>query len=151
MDHDLRTLLDRAAIEDVRHRFAIALDTRDWALFESLFADEIDADLAALVGPRRTLPKADLVALFRHSFRRPAAENPTQQLYGNLLIEVIGDTATCSSYLVGHHTIPNFAGGDEVTLRARYLDRLTRTPDGWRITALTLQLFSITGNAAIFA
>lgn len=151
VDNDLRTLLDRAAIEAVRHRFALALDTRDWALSGSLFTDEVDADLAAVGSPRRTQPKADLVALFRHAFRRPAAENPTQQLYGNLPIEVTGDTATCSSYLVGHHTIPDFAGGDEATLRARYVDRLTRTSDGWKIAALTLHVFSITGNAAILA
>jgi len=151
VDNDPRPLLDRAAIEEVRHRFALALDTRDWALFGSLFADEVDADIPALGSPRRIQPKEDLIALFRHPFRRPATENPTQQLYGNFLIEVAGDTATCSSYLVGHHTIPDFAGGDEVTLRARYVDRLTRTPDGWKIAAMTLHVFSLSGNAAIFA
>lgn len=80
MTDALHTLLDREAITDVRYRFALALDTRDWALFDALFADEVDADLSAFGSPRRTMPKVELAALFQHSFRRPAAENPTQQL-----------------------------------------------------------------------
>jgi len=151
MTDALHTLLDREAIKDVRYRFALALDTRDWALFETLFADEVDADLSAVGSPRRTMPKAELAALFQQSFRRPAAENPTQQLYGNVLVEVDGDAATCRSYLVGYHHIPGFAGGDDAVLRAQYLDHLTRTPDGWKITATALHLFSVTGNPQILA
>lgn len=145
----LHTLPDREAIKDVRYRFALALDTRDWALFESLFADEVDADLSAFGSPRRTMPRAELAALFRHSFRRPAAENPTQQLYANLLVEVDGDKATCRSYLVGYHQIPGFAGGDDATLRAQYTDRMTRTADGWKIAATALHVFSVTGNPQV--
>jgi len=144
-------LLDRDAIKDVRYHFALAVDTRDWALFETLFTDEVDVDLPALGGPRRTMPKAELAAIFRHTFRRPAAENPTQQLYGNLLVEVDGDAATCDSYLVGYHHIPGFEGGDDATLRARYTDHLTRTPDGWRIAATAIHVFSVTGNPQILA
>ena len=153
MTDALHTLLDREAITDVRYRFALALDTRDWALFDTLFADggEVDADLSAVGSPRRTMPKAELAALFQYSFRRPASENPTQQLYGNVLIEVDGDMATCRSYLVGHHYIPGFEDGDEAVLRARYMDRLTRTLSGWKITATTLHVFSVTGNPRILA
>lgn len=148
---DVQTLADREAIKEVRHRFALALDTRDWALFDALFTAEVDADFAALGAPRRVMPKAEVAGLFRHAFRRPAAENPTQQLYGNFLIEVDGDAATCRSYLIGHHAIPGFAGGEEVTLRAQYTDRLARTPDGWKIAATTLHIFGMTGNPQILA
>lgn len=147
----IRELADREEIKEVRHRFALALDTRDWELFGSLFADEVDANLPALGVPPGTVTKADLVGAFGHSFRRPASEMGTQQLYGNFLIEVEGDEATSSSYFAGHHHIPGFEGGEDVTLRARYVDRLVRTEDGWKIAALSIHVFSIVGNPRIFA
>lgn len=147
----IRELADREEIKEVRHRFALALDTRDWELFGSLFADEVDAELPALGVPPGTVPKAELVGAFGHPFRRPTSEMGTQQLYGDFLIEMRGDEATSSSYLVGHHHIPGFEGGEEVTLRARYVDRLVRTGDGWKIAALTLHVFSIVGNPRILA
>ena len=147
----IRELADREEIKEVRHRFALALDTRDWELFGTLFADEVDADLPALGVPLGTVPKAELMSAFRHSFRRPASEMGTQQLYGDFLIEVRGDEATSSSYLVGHHHISGFDGGEDATLRARYVDRLVRTGDGWKIAALKIHVFSIVGNPRIFA
>lgn len=148
---DVQTLADREAIKEVRHRFALALDTRDWTVFDSLFTDAVDVDLPAFGAAHRSMPKAELVDLFRHTFRRPAAENPTQQLYGNFLIDIAGDAATCRSYLVGHHVLPGFSGGEEVTLRAQYLDHLTRTTDGWKIDATAIHVFAISGNPQIFA
>ena len=147
----IRELADREEIKEVRHRFALALDTRDWDLFGSLFADEVDADLPALGVPRDTVPKAKLVEVFGQSFRRPASEMGTQQLYGNFLIDVRGDEATSSSYFVGHHHVPGLEGGEDATLRARYVDRLVRTPDGWKIAALAIQVFSVVGNPRVFA
>ena len=147
----IRELADREEIKEVRHRFALALDTRDWELFGSLFADEVDADLPALGVPQGTVPRSDLVETFGYAFRRPASEMGTQQLYGNFIIEVRGDEATSSSYFVGHHHIPGFEGGEDATLRARYVDRLVRTPDGWKISALTIHVFSIVGNPRVFA
>jgi hypothetical protein len=75
----------------------------------------------------------------------------TQQLYGNVVVTVTGDTATARSYLVGHHHVAGLGGGEEVTLRAAYEDRLVRTADGWRIRGTTLRVLSLVGNAAILA
>ncbi len=36
-DKDLKHLVDRAEISDVVHRYATAIDRRDWALLESCF------------------------------------------------------------------------------------------------------------------
>lgn len=142
---------DRVHIQEVRHSFARALDARDWALLDSLFLDEVDADLSAFGVPPGRKSRAELVGIFRHAFRRPASENPTQQLYSNFSIDVAGDQATCRSYLVGHHVLPGTPGGDEVTLRAEYVDRLRRTQDGWKLAGLTLRVLSMSGNPAVFA
>lgn len=75
---------DRSEAEDVRRRFGAALDERDWAALAALFTDRVLVDLPALGAAGSDLPRQEVVDLFRHSFRRPAADNPTQQLHGNV-------------------------------------------------------------------
>lgn len=151
MSDTLQNLIDRDEIRQLRARFAWALDSRDWDLFASLFTDEVDVDLAAMGLESGPTSRAVLVERFRHAFRRPPEEMGTQQLYGSVLVDLTGDTATVRSYLLGHHHIPGFTGGDDVTLRATYVDRAVRTEGGWKICATSLQVFSLVGNAAIFA
>src|SRR3546814_15444785 len=39
-----RLVLDRMETADVAHRYATAIDTKDWALLGAVFADEVEAD-----------------------------------------------------------------------------------------------------------
>lgn len=151
MSHEPQPLLDREQIKEVRHQFAWALDTRDWDLFASLFTEVVDVDLVALGAPVGSMPRARLVDLFQRAFRRPRKEMGTQQLYGNFVIDLTGDTATARSYLLGHHHVAGLEGGDTVELRAVYVDRLVRTADGWKISSTAIEVLSMVGNAAIFA
>lgn len=151
MTDALRALIDRDQIREVRYRFGWALDTRDWELFASLFTDEVDIDLPAFGAPAGTLARAALVDLFRQPFRRPRTEMGTQQLYGNIVVDLDGDTATARSYLLGHHRVAGMDGGEDVALRAVYVDRLVRTDDGWKIRGTAIEVRSIVGNPAIFA
>ena len=51
----LQLLLDRAEISDVQLRYATGVDMRDWKLFRSCFADEIEVDFTSVFaggGPR---------------------------------------------------------------------------------------------------
>lgn len=143
----IQALLDKDAVREVRLRFGRALDTRDWALFASLFTDEIDADYSAFGVPARRMPKGDLVAFFQHAFR--AAGMRTMQLYSNFMIDLRGDAAHCVSYLHGHHHTPGFAGGEVFEIRAAYHDRLLRTADGWKLAGIRLEVISILGNVAM--
>jgi hypothetical protein len=137
----------RSHIEEVRHRYGRALDQRDWALFASLFADEVEADFSAFGIPAGRVPRAAVVEVMKHSFRRDAMKS--HQLYGNFEIVVEGDAATSLASLVGRHLLPGFEGGDSFTLHARYHDRLVRTPQGWRISATRLEVLFMEGNLAI--
>ncbi len=151
MSDEVQALLDRERIREVRHQFAWALDTRDWELFASLFTDEVEVDLVALGAPPGPMRRADLVALFRRPFSRSVQDMGTQQLYGNAVVEVAGDTATARTYLHGHHHAPGTAGGEDAELRAVYTDHLVRTAGGWKIDATSIRVLSMTGNLAIFA
>ena len=151
MSQEAQTLLDHDLIRDVRYQFGWALDTRDWELFASLFTEEVDVDLPALGAPTGTMPRASLVEFFQRPFHRPVEEMNTQQLYGNIVIDLDGDDATARSYLLGHHHVAGMADGEDVELRAVYRDQLVRTGDGWKIRGTAIQVQSMVGNPAIFA
>lgn len=145
------TLLDRDQISQIRAQFAWALDTRDWDLFGSLFTDQVHANLTGLGIPAGPTTRQVIVESFQYAFRRPVQEMNTQQLYGSMFIDLAGDTAKVRSYLLGHHHIANFDGGEDVALRAVYTDQVVRTDDGWKISGTSLQVLSIVGNVAILA
>jgi hypothetical protein len=54
-DARLQLLIDRAEISDVQLRYATGLDSRDWMLFRSCFADDIETDFTSVFGgePRK--------------------------------------------------------------------------------------------------
>ena len=41
---DLQVLSDKAAISEVLHRYAMAIDLRDWSLLRECFTDQMQAD-----------------------------------------------------------------------------------------------------------
>jgi ketosteroid isomerase-like protein len=143
----LERLLEQDRIQRLRATFAHALDAKDFALLGGPFADEVDADFSAYgLAPRR-MTRAELVGLFAHAFRREGLK--THHVYANFVIDVRGETASVRSNFVGHHRIEGFAGGDRYTLYGQYRDVVTKTAEGWKISALTLVVFDQTGNPAL--
>jgi SnoaL-like domain len=144
----VQEIVDKMAIQEVRTKWGQALDNKNWAQFNSLFADETDTDFTAWgVAPQR-VSKEYLVAMFsQQSFRR--TDLITQHLYTNFSITIDADSATSVCNFLGQHFIPNFEGGEEYCLRGEYTDGLIRTADGWKINRLKLRIFYQTGNQAI--
>jgi hypothetical protein len=138
---------DRHAIEELRFRYGRALDQHDWELFASLFTDEVDADFSAFGVPAGRAPRASVVDLMKHSFRREGMRS--HQQYSNFEIDLRGDDATAVSSLVGRHLLPGFAGGETFTIHARYHDRLVRTTAGWKFSGVRLEVLFTEGNLAI--
>lgn len=137
---------DYTDIQMLRHRFGRAVDERNWDLFESLFTEDVEADYTAFGAPQSRGIEA-ISKLMRHSFRR--SEMKSHQIYSNFEIAVGDHTATSLSSLLGRHHIPNFPGGDWFTLHARYHDDLVRTPSGWRLKQLRLEVLFVEGNLNI--
>ena len=139
---------DAEAVRALRYAFGRALDTRDWALFASLFADRVDADFAAWGIPARAMTPDELVALFRPAFATPATR--TLQAYSNLELRPDGaDAITMTSALVGLHHRDGADGGADFELVARYHDRAVRVADGWRLAAVRLEVIFTRGNPAL--
>jgi len=127
-------LIDRAAIIDVTNRYCWALDTKDWAVLDSVFTEDANGDLLEDVVGRVALKKR---------------VDETQHLISNHQINVQGDTATCRCYLQAQHVRKAAHGGPNFIIAGRYEDQLTRTSEGWRISFRRLVVMWTDGNPAV--
>jgi len=129
MDEVIRELADRTAILDLIHRYARAVDERDWDLFESCFADDAEVDYTAVGGIRGKLSvvKAWLAEVLSHFA-------VVQHMVTNIEIEFAGNEAFCRSYLFNPMGLVDDEGRTSFFFDGGiYRDRLTRTAGGWRI------------------
>lgn len=134
---------DRTAIVDLTIRYCWALDDRDWAALDGVFAPEATADL----GGHACADRSAIVARCR------AALDPldaSHHMVSNHIVTVEDDTATSRCYLQAQHTRVGVEGGDNWLLGGRYLDTLERTAAGWRITHRDLVTIWTEGNLAVF-
>ncbi|WP_210031863.1 nuclear transport factor 2 family protein [Pseudonocardia parietis] len=148
-DTRLRRLQDRASISDVQLRYAMGTDFRDWELFRSCFADELEVDFSDGFGqPSVRLSADDWVRL---TAPRMESFTATQHMITNLVITFDGDDrATCVAYVRASHHLPNGTGDSDQIVYGYYTNLFRRTPDGWRIAALKLTALWMTGNFGIF-
>ena len=121
-------LADRQAIVDLTHRYCWALDQRDWALLDTVFAADATADLrsASILVGRDAIRHRISTAI--------EALDGTQHTVTNHQVVVDGDTATARTYLHSQHVRRDVDGSPLFVIAGRYEDDLVRTADGWRIT-----------------
>ena len=118
------------------------VDTLDWGTVRACFDSEIATDYTSLWGgePEKLTPD-DLLASWE-----PFATgfDATQHLTGPIaVVRADGDTATCvTTVRAYHHIVAGDREGPVGTwmVSATYDIGLHRTPDGWKITAVTLNL-----------
>jgi hypothetical protein len=145
----LQELSDRAEISDVQLRYATGVDTRDWVLLRTCFADELEVDFSSGFGfPVVRAPADEWVAGVAPVM---GALQATHHMITNHVITFDGaDHATCVAYVQAGHHHPGAAGGSELTVHGFYTNRFERTADGWRITALRLTVRWMTGDLGLF-
>jgi 3-phenylpropionate/cinnamic acid dioxygenase small subunit len=145
----LQMLLDKAEISDVQLRYATGLDTRNWALFQTCFTDEFDADFTSVFGgTARRVSAARWAESARRTLSGLAA---TQHIITNHVITVDGDKALCVAYVQAQHYLPNDQGDSTQTMGGYYTNHFVRTAHGWRIASCKLTLTWNKGNWGIFA
>jgi 3-phenylpropionate/cinnamic acid dioxygenase small subunit len=121
-------LLDRIAIDDLLTRYATAVDTRDWDLWESCFSPDATIDYTAfggIAGSVRTVRAwlAEVMPRFEMS----------QHLVVNREVTIEGDTARSRAAFFNPMALATPEGRVLFFDGGYYLDRLVRTPAGWRI------------------
>jgi len=141
-------LLDRAEISDVALRYATAVDTRDWALYRSVFTDPLTVDFSSWSGePEATMPVNQWVEKVRNTL---AGFDATQHLSSNHVITISGDSATCVSYMIARHYLLEEGEGHMHSIGGHYTNRFLRTEDGWKITRCALQVTWEMGDRGLF-
>ena len=141
----LTELLDRQEITEVCYRYAISLDSADWAALSTCFTPDAVAHYRS-GGPSRGYPAIE--SRVRSALAPLAA---SQHLVSNVVVSIAGDTAESVCYLQAQHVRPGTDGGDRYIVAGKYLDRFVRTADGWRIAERRLQIAWTKGNPAVLA
>src|SRR5262249_38217240 len=145
----LQLLFDRAEISDCQLRYATGLDMRDWKLFRSCFADEIEVDFSSIFGgdgPRRVTGDRWAEA----ARRTISGLQATQHMITNHVITVDGDGATCIASLQARHHLPNDKGESSQTMYGYYTNHFVRTAQGWKIKSCKLTVTWNEGNWGLF-
>lgn len=138
---------DRARIEDVVARFAVALDARDVDGAVACFAERVGWDYESLTGrPAIEVTPAELAQRWRATIVHTDA---SQHFLSMPQVTVDGDRATCTVHAQVSVWLANPGGGARSTTYGRYAFALVRGADGWRIAAVTLTVQHNDGNARI--
>lgn len=147
-DAQARALADRAEISDLICNYARSVDTRDWPLFRSCFADEIEADFSSLGDMGFFRGSADeWVELARGLIENLDA---TQHLMGNIQVEIDGDRAIARCYVQAQHVRAEDLGGNLYIIAGHYRHEMIRTAQGWRSQRYSLTKQWTSGNRFLF-
>lgn len=143
---------DKLAVSETVYRYAEGIDTRDFALYRSVFADEVRTDFSSYSGGEPAAMSGDRwVANLVPLFTGLAA---TQHSMTNPLPDVRGDDATCRMYVQAHHVYEPLDPTSWFTIGGYYDDTLVRSADGpagWLLTGVTLTVLWRRGDPAIMA
>lgn len=134
---------DRDAVLDVLARFAHAIDGRDWELYRSVLADEIDVDYTSYrPGSRQRMPADAWVDRARRLF--PGLD-ATQHVLVNPWVQAEGDAVRVRTSMRADH----FLDDERYSLGGTYEHRLAREGGAWRITAVTLTVTWTEGDRQV--
>lgn len=125
----------RLAITDLLHRYSTGIDTRDWALFRSVFTDDAHLDYGAALGVFDDADAFTAVMQQGHD-----ALGRTVHRVGNIVVTA-GRPIRVTSYGDNINMVADNTNGHHGV--ARYDDEVVVTEDGWRIArrVVTMVLF----------
>lgn len=138
------------AVAETVYRYAVGVDTRDFALYRSIFAEHVAIDFSSYNGVEASTMAADRwVAGVIPIFTGLAA---TQHSMSNPLPVVDGDGATCRMYMQAHHVFAPDDPQSWFTIGGFYDDTLVRSskgPAGWLISGVRLTVLWRRGDPSI--
>jgi hypothetical protein len=136
---------DRAAALDVLARFAHGIDGRDWALYRSVFTDEVDIDYTSYrPGSRGRMPADEWVDRARGLF--PGLD-ASQHVLVNAWVRSDGEGVRVQTSMRADH----FLDGARYTLGGTYLHLLIPVAGAWRISGVTLTVSWTEGDRQMLA
>ena len=146
---------DKIMVSETIYLYAMGIDTKDFVLYRSIFADQVEVDFSSYEGSSVTEPSLlsgdQWVRGVQPLFTGLAA---TQHTMTNPLPVIDGDSATCRMYMQAHHVYEPDKGDSWFTLGGYYDDSLVRndlSPTGWLLTGVKLTVLWRQGDHSIMA
>ncbi len=126
MTNNTQWLADRLACQDVMASYAKGVDERDFKLYRSCFADDVE-----VVGfGANTVHGAD--AWTEYVIGALDSYSKTQHMLGPQLATITGDLADCRTDVQAWH-LKKDPADETLTLWATYNSLMQRTANGWKI------------------
>ena len=151
----LQQIQDRQAIVDLNIGYAWVIDHGPRAGLREIFTEDVaftirelgvDPDGGSTYRDNVINGVDDVIAKIDGSLGRLSI---SQHLVSNQQVEIDGNNARCRCYLHAQHTLHGTEGGDNFIMAGRYLDQLTRTDAGWRISQRELIIDWTEGNPKV--
>jgi SnoaL-like domain len=138
---------DVASVPGTLYAFAQGIDTRDWDLLVSQFADPFELDYSShRPGSIGTVTPSEWVARARQRFETMKA---TQHSMTNPRVLIDGDTARCRMYIEAWHVAEIEGATEWCTIGGEYHNQLVRADGRWVISHLELERRWTIGNPAV--
>jgi len=136
MSNATDALIDRAAITDAIHTWSTSIDTRDWSRMRELLTDPVHIDYSSNGSISGDMPAENWIARLQGLYGFDA----TLHMVSNLVIELDGDNATCTSYVNAMHFLND--AGKELGAYACgiYIHKLKRNGARWKIYSATFKV-----------
>lgn len=145
----VQELIDRSDVADLLGSYARAVDTKDWALFRSVFDDDAKVDYTAAYGIAGT---PDEITEWISGLMTDEFVPDTMHGLTNVTVAVEGDAAEASAYYINPDVMSDGAGGYELLFNGgRYSTSCRRTEAGWKFTRFAAEIvFSHKGDLMKF-
>lgn len=145
---------DHQQITELVYTYALGVDTRNWALYRSIFAGVVAIDFTSYSGGQAFAVHADAwLDRVKPVFTGLAA---TQHSMTNPLVSIDGDRAMCTMYMQAFHvlepsSITPTTDENSFTIGGYYTDTFVRSEDRWLVNGVALTVLWRRGNESIMA
>ena len=127
---------DLLAVHDVMHRYAFAIDTRDWHGLKGLFCAQMSADFRSFGAKAVYRGPAD--GWVRQVRATIAGMDTTQHQMSNHSYDFEQGRASGTTYIQARHVCRNDWGGDTYTIGGHYSVVMAWHDGAWLIESYTL-------------
>lgn len=134
---------DISSIINTVNRYAVAVDSHRYGLFDQVFTEDIHCDFG---GGAAFTDRATLISVFADIH---AVFDATQHMTMGHTVDVRGDAANCLSYVSGRFRREVEGRPCVFESTGWYDDRLVRTADGWRIQERTSRMVTYGGDIRV--
>jgi hypothetical protein len=131
------TVADRIELTDLVARYAVAVDSRDFASLRDIFVPECTLDTGRAVRDGIDAVLEAMQGLLRYE---ATSHVIGQQVVNQRVVGESDDGVDGLVYCTAHHLTDHGDHRTDKVMHIRYHDRYTRTDAGWRIAARRLEL-----------